>query len=394
MAYQKISAPFVFDGEQLHENAVLVLTDDGVIENLLPASDALADVRRLDDGWLCPGFVNTHCHLELSHMKDQVEPNTGMVDFLLTVMFSRQADQSLVQYSMQTAVEQMTGNGIVAIGDICNTADSISVKAHSNLYWHNFVEATGFVPATAKQRFDQALQVAHAFKPFFPAKQISMVPHATYSVSAKLFELIQNHEQTVACMHNQESEAEEIFITKKQGDLLRLFEAIGVNIDFFEPEGGSSLQYAAHMLPTAGSVILVHNCYTKEDDIRFLEDSYHVVPERFSFCLCPNANQYIGNPLPDIEMLQHHHLNICLGTDSFASNKQLSILAEMQTLQKAFPATPLASLLKWATANGAKALGISNQFGRFAKGTKPGVLLISNTEKNGDLAHAGVERLF
>jgi hypothetical protein len=158
-------------------------------------------------------------------------------------MFSRQAEPSLVQYCMQNAEEQMLGNGIVAVGDICNTAESAAVKNQSTLYWHSFVEVTGFVPATAKTRFDQALQTIDALSKMVPARQISMAPHAPYSVSPKLFELIQNHTQTVSCMHNQESLAEETFLTRKEGDMLRLYEAIGVNIDFFEPEGNSSLQY-------------------------------------------------------------------------------------------------------------------------------------------------------
>jgi cytosine/adenosine deaminase-related metal-dependent hydrolase len=389
----KLTATVVFDGYEALENAVLVLNDDGSVLDLQTHAAIGDDVRKLE-GWLCPGFVNAHCHLELSHLKDRIEPGTGMVEFLTRVMFSRQAEPSLVQYCMQNAEEQMLGNGIVAVGDICNTAESAAVKNQSTLYWHSFVEVTGFVPATAKTRFDQALQTIDALSKMVPARQISMAPHAPYSVSPKLFELIQNHTQTVSCMHNQESLAEETFLTRKEGDMLRLYEAIGVNIDFFEPEGNSSLQYSAHLLPMANSVILVHNCHTTEADIQFLHDSYELISGQFSFCLCPNANLYIGNPLPDVPMLMHRHANICLGTDSLASNSQLSILSEMQTLQQHFPQLPAANLLKWATHNGAHALGIADRFGSFNKGKRPGVLWLENMGSNGNLGNASVQRLY
>ena len=389
----KLTATVVFDGYEALENAVLVLQDDGTVLDLQTNVQPGDDVRKLE-GWLCPGFVNAHCHLELSHLRGQIEPGTGMVEFLTRVMFSRQADASLIQYSMQNAEEQMLGNGIVAVGDICNTADSAAVKNASTLYWHSFVEVTGFVPATAKTRFDQALQTVDALSKMVPARQISIAPHAPYSVSPKLFELIQNHTQKVSCMHNQESLAEEIFLTRKQGDMLRLYEAIGVNIDFFAPEGSSSLQYSAHLLPMANSVILVHNCHTTEADVQFLHDSYELISGQFSFCLCPNANLYIGNPLPDVPMLQHRHANICLGTDSLASNSQLSILSEMQTLQQHFPGLPAAQLLKWGTHNGAHALGIADKFGSFTKGMRPGVLWLEQVGKEGHLGHASVQRLY
>jgi cytosine/adenosine deaminase-related metal-dependent hydrolase len=262
------------------------------------------------------------------------------------------------------------------------------------LYWHNFIEATGFVPATAKQRFDQALAVAEMFQPFFGPSQMSLVPHAPYSVSAKLFELIQNHQQSVTCIHSQESEAEEQFITTGKSDLLRLFEQIGVQTKHYQPEGNSSLQYAAHYLPMARNIILVHNCYTTAADIAFLRDAYALIMHQFSFCLCPNANLYIGNKLPDVPMLMKEGLRICLGTDSLASNHQLSILEEMKTLQRFFPDTELKHLLQWATANGAVALGVSEKFGHLQTGRRPGVLWLEQIGENESLKDATLQRLY
>ena len=96
------------------------------------------------------------------------------------------------------------------------------------------------------------------------------------------------------------------------------------------------------------------------------------------FCLCPNANVYISNKLPDINLFVRNQCNIVLGTDSLASNDQLSILEEINTLQKAYPDLSLSEMLKWATSNGAKALKIDDKYGSFEKGKTPGVVLIQN----------------
>jgi cytosine/adenosine deaminase-related metal-dependent hydrolase len=89
-----------------------------------------------------------------------------------------------------------------------------------------------------------------------------------------------------------------------------------------------------------------------------------------------NANKYITGDLPDIGMLMDQGCNITLGTDSLASNHQLSIAAEMKTIHERFPSVGMEQLLRWATSNGAKALKADHQFGSFGKGKRPGILLI------------------
>ncbi|HYC27929.1 MAG TPA: amidohydrolase family protein, partial [Chitinophagaceae bacterium] len=89
-----------------------------------------------------------------------------------------------------------------------------------------------------------------------------------------------------------------------------------------------------------------------------------------------NANLYITGMLPPADLFIRHDCKIVLGTDSLASNHQLSILAEMNTLKKHLPHLSYEQMLTWATSNGAKALGIDGQFGSFEQGKQPGVLLI------------------
>ena len=135
------------------------------------------------------------------------------------------------------------------------------------------------------------------------------------------------------------------------------------------------------------SLLLVHNVTTSEDDIEFIKLQTENAKLQTSFCLCPNANLYITRQLPNVQMLVDKRCNIVLGTDSLASNHQLSILEEMKTLQQHFPQLKLADVLQWATINGARALQMDDTLGSFEKGKQPGIVLIESVE-NGQLNEA------
>jgi cytosine/adenosine deaminase-related metal-dependent hydrolase len=94
------------------------------------------------------------------------------------------------------------------------------------------------------------------------------------------------------------------------------------------------------------------------------------------FCVCANANEYIGNPLPDINLLRSYNAAIVVGTDSLASNHQLSVLAELQTINRHYPQVEKRELFQWATLNGAKALELDDTIGSFETGKRPGVLIV------------------
>ena len=98
------------------------------------------------------------------------------------------------------------------------------------------------------------------------------------------------------------------------------------------------------------------------------------------YCLCINANLYIENELPNINLFVENNCNIVLGTDSYASNFSLNIFDEIKTIQKYFPQIPLEKILQWATFNGAKALGVEDKFGSLHLGKKPGIVLVKNDE--------------
>ena len=378
MQYRKIKGNNIFDGYQfVGKDKVLLTQADGTIEAIIDEKDAGADVE-IFDGIISPGFINAHCHIELSHLKNKIPQHTGLVNFILDILQLRTADEEIKQAAMRLAEMELYNSGTVAVGDICNTTDSIFLKKDSKLHWHNFIEVSGFLEEIAAARFENGKNVHQQFSKeltYLNEFRGALSPHAPYSVSKLLFGLI-NEESTnkIISIHNQETATENEFLQNKTGDFLKLYESLGINISSYSPTNKTSLQFWLPQLSNAKKIISVHNSFTNEDDIAFANQ--FLSSQEIYFCLCPNANLYIENVLPAIDMLMLHTANIVLGTDSYASNTQLNIFEEIKTIQKNFPNIGLEKILKWATSNGAAALGLEDKLGSFDMGKKPGVVLI------------------
>ena len=384
MGYRKLKGDKLFDGHRfLEDDKTLIIDEEGKIQDIVVINEAGDDVQQIN-GILSPGFINCHCHLELSHMKGLIPEGTGLGNFVLKVMQQRDLpdrqagfpDEEILQ-AIQKAEEEMLVNGIVAVGDICNNALTVSQKTKGNMYYHNFIEASGFNPEIALQRFERSLDFFREYAKNYsiPVESNSIVPHAPYSVANELWELIINFPGNhLFTIHNQETAGENEWFMNKQGELAAMYSAMNIDVSFFKPSGKSSLQTYLSKFLNNQSVILVHNVHTSEDDILFAKNS----GKKIHWCLCPNANLYISGQLPNIDLLMNNDCNIVLGTDSLASNHQLSILEEMKTIQKHFPQIKMEKMLQWATSNGAKALQMDTLLGSFEKGKKPGVIKVEN----------------
>lgn len=367
-----LSATHIFSGKEFFESApVLVLNDEGKIEDLLPAGSIEANRIEQYEGILTPGFINTHCHLELSHLKDRIARHTGIVDFGLAVIRHRNdipEEQQLER--MRQADRDMASQGIVAVGDISNTALSAGVKQGSSLHYHSFVELIALNPGRAELVFDAGKNVLEAFRQAGLAA--SLAPHAPYSCSKELIRLItayDHHHKLPTSIHNQESKAENDFFLHKTGDYLRLYENLGLPTDYFTASGKSSLQTVLEAFQKDTDTLLVHNTFSGPGDVYAAQKTL----KRLYWCLCPNANLYIENTLPDVALLNAEHCTLTLGTDSLASNSSLSILEEIIILQQHFPQIAPEVFLRAATWNGAEFLGIEGDYGSLEKGKTPGV---------------------
>lgn len=374
------------------KNGVIAVDTDGRISAILTAEEAksagITSILHYEGG-LVPGFINTHCHLELSHLKAKIAKHTGLPGFVQQVMQQRQAEDDAVTAAMSEADQYMYDQGIVAVGDISNKLISKSVKEKSRIYYHTFIEAMGFNPLRAAEIMDAANRLKQDFKPL----AATVVPHAPYSVSAELLEQINiaalvNND--LISIHNQETEDENNFFKYKTGSFLNLYRFLGLDIDFYQATGKTSLQSYLPALSEKQRTLLVHNTFTSKADLDFAGATH----TELYWCLCPNANLYIESRLPQLELFRDANVKVTLGTDSLASNDQLSIIEEMKTLQENVRIS-FEELLSWATINGALCLGIEDRFGSLTVGKAPGINHVELQDEGGQqVIKGGIKKLY
>lgn len=377
---RRIGAKLVFaaDGSFLRDSYIEV-QPDGTISAIVETHGRLAEVAGLEfySGILCPGFVNAHCHLELSAMAGEIEPGCGLPSFIGQVVAKRSASVDEKMSAMRIADRYMLRSGIVAVGDISNTDDSFAIKQHSSIRYHTFIEVFG-TGNQAEANFRNAEQL---YCKYSVQMRMSIVPHAAYSVRPLLWELLSAHAQrfeSIVSVHNQETPSENEMFQLCEGDLFRGLSANGFDYSWLQSGKRSSFQHLASYLPQGNTVLFVHNTFAGADDLQHAIEQYGA--DKCFFVLCPLSNMYIENALPRLNLFQPYSDAICIGTDSLASNTKLSVLEELKCLQSAFPDADLGEMLRWATINGARALGLDTAIGTFEMGKSPGVLLLENVD--------------
>lgn len=382
MSYRKFRADNLFDGYKLRGNEQVLVTDTaGIVQDIVPLATAGDNIEQFK-GILTPGLINCHCHLELSHLKNVIPPHTGLVEFLCSVVTKRGFDPGVIQEEIRRGEQEMYDNGIVAVGDIGNTADTANTKSKSKIRWQNFVEVLGFTDEKAEENINHYKSVAKNLESVLQASDIghrtSLVPHAPYSISPKTFELINKAtEGQVISIHNQEHPAEDILYKTGGGDYLKLFKIFGIEKSPFPVTGKSSIRSVLPHFNKGQTIFLIHNTYMPEEDIVFANEYATQNGLKLVYCFCINANLYIENKTPVPANFIKQNCHIVLGTDSYSSNWQLSIAKEIQSVQKHFPSLSIETILQWATINGAKALQWESALGSFEKGKKPGVVLLN-----------------
>jgi aminodeoxyfutalosine deaminase len=357
----------------------VVITDDfGEILAIEPEAHHDPITVRKFKGAIIPGMINTHCHLELSHMYGKVGTGTGLIPFITSVVTQRNVDPEIISDCIAKADNDMYQAGIVAVGDISNTLDTIITKSISSLKYHSFIEMFDFLQEeNANSEFEKYESVFSKFSENLkPSDKVSRVPHAPYSVSKNLFSKINKKNSGLnnitISIHNQETPPEMELFEKGSGSFYAFYEKFGIDLSRFIHDGKSSIHYALENLDKELRTLFVHNTLTTKEDIQAAKEK---IKNAF-WCSCPNANLYIENRLPNYKNFLESDAKVTLGTDSLTSNWQLSIWEEMKTISKYQSYVPFETLLTWATLNGAEALGFEGDLGSIEVGKKPGLVLI------------------
>jgi len=374
---KRFSAHYIFTNiNQPLRKGIVSVDDSGTIIDIEETGGNLIEKEAVQffDGIIIPGFVNCHCHLELSHLHSKVPSGKGLGDFIMHIRNYREGSDDQTINAAMAAESAMYNEGVSLCADICNTSLTFALKKRSKITWINLLEVYGINQDRAVKRMEELASLSGQARAF--GLEYSVVPHAVYSVSLSLFSKIKavSTNNSVTSIHFCESEGEMQFIKSKNGPLMDSY----INAGLLPPQVELPESHEDAILKEvtpSGNLILVHNTYCDREIIHKIRERNNIF-----WCLCPASNLYIESVLPPVSLLNEEGCEIVVGTDSLASNNSLSMIGELKLLQENFPSLTLHDLVRWSTINGAKALGKHNEFGAIARGMRPGLILLENTD--------------
>ncbi len=369
-------------------NGFVEYDDDGTILQTGVCADP-AEEEVFLDGAVIPGFVNAHCHIELSYMWKLFRKGTGMAGFIDQINALRDtASLEDKLADIQTWMDRLWQRGVTAMADISNCADSFAIKAASPMYTRTFLEVFGTEPqdCAAVIRDVKALQE----QALACGLDAAPTPHACYTMSPELLTAAsaEGLRSGYLSYHSEETPEEDEMIRSGSGPMWENRKRAGMSTP--PVTGTSSLQYflerlqQVHAAPFDEHILLVHEVCMDQEGI----DAVKAVLNHPFIALCPLSNLFIHNALPPVELLRSNEMKLTIGTDSLSSNDDLDPVAELFCLQENFPQVPLGEMLGWACRNGAEFLGKEAVFGTLEPGKRPGLVLIDHLSPEGRLTTA------
>ena len=332
-------------------------------------------------GILCPGFVNAHCHVELSHLVGMFEQATGMSGFInqINAMRENVGKEGRIK-ALEAQMDKMYREGVSAMADISNCSESFECKSKSPMYTRTFLELFGSEPKDAQDVLESGKSLAQVANEY--GIDAAITPHSCYTMSPQLLAMAAQEglRSGFLSYHSQESHEEEELIRTGTGALAENYKGRGLSTP--PVTGKPALTYFIDRLlsfsksPVEGNVLLVHNVAIDQESIDYAKE--HLANPYFA--ICPLSNIFIHRALPPLNLMRENNLKICLGTDSLSSNTILSVVKEIECIHKNFPQIPLVEILEWACSNGAQMLGKQDVLGSFEPGKKPGVVLLENID--------------
>ncbi len=385
MSKNRIAASYVYtlDAEKPILNGYVEYDDaTGEILSVGQCSDTEEVIR----GALVPGFVNAHCHVELSHLHKKFRKGTGMAGFIdqineLRDWAGKEVKTSLVRQWM----DKMWNDGVSAMADISNDDSSFEVKKDHPMYTRTFLEVFGSEP----EMCEGVMAEVKALKEIADAAGIDAAPtpHSCYTMSPQLLSASADAGLSEGWLsyHSQESQEEEDLLLTGSGAMYENRKRSGMSTP--PVTGESSLKYfidrlaAVRPAPYDEHILLVHNVCLSQGDI----DAARKVMKNVFWAVCPLSNIFIHDALPPIQLMRDNGLNIMVGTDSLSSNDDLDMVKELICLHENFPQVPMTELLEWACRNGADFLGKGDVLGSLTPGKRPGIVLITGMDDDGCL---------
>lgn len=354
------------------------------------------------DAVIVPGFVNAHTHLEFTGASGRLTYSGSFTDWIKRVIplhpasVSKDAHRAAVREGFRLSLAA----GVVAIGDIGFGRVPREEWSSAPLHTVGFLEVNGMGPKRiANPNLADVLDwcaVPEGHAPqrdaASPLHRVGIEPHAPYSTDTSVYqrtiELAARTRRPIST-HLAETREEERFLRDGTGPFRELLETFGLWDGSFRPPRCSPVEYAVRMGLLACRPVLAHVNYPSDRDLDLL------VGSGASVVYCPRSHAYFQHAPHRWRDMLAREINVCLGTDSLASNKTLSILDEVRHIWAADASVPLDALLRMATLNGAAALGLADVIGSLTPGKRADFVVIplgnvGTSDPVGDILESGL----
>ncbi len=332
----------------------------------------------LGDVAILPGVVNAHTHLELSYLRDQVDPSADFVTWIRGVVAARRQrpdpKSAEIMSGVEAAIAESMACGTAIVGDISNTLVTFDPLARSALAGVVFYELIRFAAQGAERVVADAMRQLDGLVPT-DLVRAGLAAHAPYSVAPLMFRAIRaaaRRDPLAPCsVHLSESVEEVEFIRTGSGPWRTFLEEVRAWDAAWVPPGVSPVQFLEDCGFLDARVLAVHGVQMSPDDLRRLE------ARGVTLVTCPRSNGHTGAGAPPLEDFYASGVRVAIGTDSLASSPDLNVFAELATMRALAPSIPATSLLESATWQGARALGFDADFGTIEPGKRARLLAVA-----------------
>jgi cytosine/adenosine deaminase-related metal-dependent hydrolase len=324
-------------------------------------SGRFGDIVDLGEQILMPGLINAHCHLDYTVLRGKIPRQSSFANWIRAINAEKEklSPEDYVS-SIRHGYEEAKRFGTTTIANLTAFPELIArIQPAIRTYW--FAELIDVRdPSQAGSLADRAADCLR------PVEHWGLAPHAPYTASPSLFrrcEEIAADASALLTTHLAESEEEMQMACDRSGRLREFLDSLGV--DLFESDGITPVE---QILDSAGPLhdrwLLIHLNAVLDSDLDRLANA----PGKPHVVHCPRSHEYFGHPPFKFAAMQERGLNICLGTDSLATNDDLSLFAEMRQFHRTHPAVPPQQIVEMVTVNPAAALKQANQLGRIRPG--------------------------
>ncbi len=342
------------------------------------------------DAVICPGFVNAHTHLDLSRLAGRISPGPDFIAWLrrlMAMITAEPATRQRVHQAVRAGIAQSLESGVTMVGDITRTPQwTRQVLSASSLRGVSFGEVTAI--GTRRQLLSERLDAALAEDWLYEHMKIGISPHAPYSVEpAGMRACAERADKCNAplCIHLAETADEERFTRECEGPFADYLRGLGVWDELIPKSGRGPVELAKRTALLGKRTTIAHANYVTDADIN------RIAAGSASVAYCPRTHRAFEHAPHRFRDMLAAGINVCIGTDSLASNPSLSILDELRFLRREHADLTADEIIAMGTLHGARALGFADVAGSLTTGKMADLAVIPLDASN---AAAGWNSIF